>query len=82
MTAIKNLLPQRLKEHIEMDSAKLSTYPDLRDEVINYSMAKRAWTQQPVPMQVDDVVPKKGKGKGKDKGQRQDQERRQRLRRR
>ena len=35
ITALKAILPQRTKDHVEMDSSKLGTYQDLREEVMH-----------------------------------------------
>ena len=43
-----------LKEHIELSISRLSTYKSLRDEIINYSRARRPWTD-PNAMQLDAV---------------------------
>ena len=45
---------QGLKQHIGLSSSRLSTYQALRDEIINYSKARRTWTD-PTAMQVDAV---------------------------
>ena len=45
---------QGLKEHIGLSISRLSTYKALRDEIINYSRARRTWTD-PNAMQADAV---------------------------
>ena len=45
---------QGLKQHIDLSISRLSTYKALRDEIINYSRARRTWTD-PNAMQVDAV---------------------------
>ena len=45
---------QGLKQHIDLSISRLSTYKTLRDEIINYSRARRTWTD-PNAMQVDAV---------------------------
>ena len=35
---------QGLKQHIDLSISRLSTYKALRDEIINYSRARRTWT--------------------------------------
>ena len=45
---------QGLKQHIDLSISRLSTYKALRDEIINYSRARRAWAD-PNSMQVDAV---------------------------
>ena len=45
---------QGLKQHIELSISRVSTYKALRDEIINYSRARRTWTD-PNAMQVDAV---------------------------
>ena len=45
---------QGLKQHIDLSISRLSTYKALRDEIINYSTARRTWTD-PNAMQVDAV---------------------------
>ena len=41
ITALKAILPQRIKDHVEMNSSKLSTYQDLREEVMQFAMHRR-----------------------------------------
>ena len=43
-----------VKQHIDLSISRLSTYGALRDEIINYSRARRTWTDQN-SMQVDAV---------------------------
>ena len=43
---------QGLKQQIDLSISRLSTYKTLRDEIINYSRARRTWTD-PNAMQVD-----------------------------
>ena len=43
-----------LKQHIDLSISRLSTNKALRDEIINYSRARRTWTD-PNAMQVDAV---------------------------
>ena len=43
---------QGLKQHIDVSISRLATYKAPRDELINYSRARRTWTD---PMQVDAV---------------------------
>ena len=43
-----------LQQHIDLSISRLSTYKALRDEIINYSRARRTWTG-PNAMQVDAV---------------------------
>ena len=43
-----------LKQRIDLSISRLSTYKALRDEIINYSRARRTWTD-PNAMQVDAV---------------------------
>ena len=45
---------QGLKQHINLSISRLSTYKAFRDEIINYSRARRTWTD-PNAMQVDAV---------------------------
>ena len=45
---------QGLKQHIDLSISRLSTYKALREEIINYSRARRTWTD-PNAMQVDAV---------------------------
>ena len=45
---------QGLKHHIDLSISRLSTCKALRDEIINYSRARRTWTD-PNAMQVDAV---------------------------
>ena len=45
---------QGLKQLIDLSISRLSTYKALRDEIINYSRARRTWTD-PSAMQVDAV---------------------------
>ena len=45
---------QGLKQHIDQSISRLATYKALRDEIINYSRARRTWTD-PNAMQVDAV---------------------------
>ena len=45
---------QGLKQHIDLSISRLSTYKVLRDDIINYSRARRTWTD-PNAMQVDAV---------------------------
>ena len=45
---------QGLKQHIDLSISRLSTYKALRDEIINYSRARRTWTD-PNAVQVDAV---------------------------
>ena len=45
---------QRLKRHIDLSISRLATNKTLRDEIINYSRARRTWTD-PNAMQVDAV---------------------------
>ena len=45
---------QGLKQHIGLSISRLSTYKALRDEIINFSRARRTWTD-PNAMQVDAV---------------------------
>ena len=48
------MAPQGLKQHIDLSISRLSTNKALRDEIINYSRARRTWTD-PNAMQVDAV---------------------------
>ena len=43
-----------LKQHIDLSISRLSTNKALRDEIVNYSRARRTWTD-PNAMQVDAV---------------------------
>ena len=43
-----------MKQHIDLGISRVSTYNALRDEIINYSQARRTWTD-PNAMQVDAV---------------------------
>ena len=43
---------QGLKQHIGLSISRLATYQAVRDEIINYSRARRTWTD-PNAMQVD-----------------------------
>ena len=45
---------QGLKQHIDLSNSRSSTHKALRDEIINYSRARRMWTD-PKAMQVDAV---------------------------
>ena len=45
---------QGLKQHIDLSISRFSTYKALRAEIINYSRARRTWTD-PNAMQVDAV---------------------------
>ena len=45
---------QGLKQHIDLSISRLSTYKALRDEIFNYSRARRTWTD-PNAMQVNAV---------------------------
>ena len=45
---------QGLKQHIDLSISRLSAYKAFRDEIINYSRARRTWTD-PNAMQVDAV---------------------------
>ena len=45
---------QGLKQHMDLSIGRLLTYKALRDEIINYSRARRMWTD-PNAMQVDAV---------------------------
>ena len=45
---------QGLEQHIDLSISRLSTYKAPRDEIINYSRARRTWTD-PNAMQVDAV---------------------------
>ena len=45
---------QGLTQHIDLSISRLSTYKALRYEIINYSRARRTWTD-PNAMQVDAV---------------------------
>ena len=61
------MMNTRLREHIDLNMHRLADYAALRDEVINYSRAKKDWTQLPMAMQVDAIVPATAKGKPKPK---------------
>ena len=45
---------QGLKQHIDLSISQKGTYQALRDEIINYSRARRSWTD-PNALQVDAV---------------------------
>ena len=45
---------QGLKQHIDLSVSRLATYQAFRDEIINYSRARRTWTD-PNAVQVDAV---------------------------
>ena len=46
--------PRIEKQYIDLSISQLATYKALRDEIINYSRARRTWTD-PNAMQVDAV---------------------------
>ena len=50
----RGMAHQGLKQHFDLSISRLSTYKALRDEIINYSKARRTWTD-PNAMQVDAV---------------------------
>ena len=62
-----NMANTRVKDHLELNAARLDTYKAVRGEILNFAVAKRTWTQDvhDDPMQIGAV---KGKGKEKAKG--------------
>ena len=67
---------QGVREHIQLNAARLVSYDDILAEVVRISHAQRSWEsvdrrpgEQPKPMEVDALGKGKGNGKGKgDKG--------------
>ena len=63
---------EKLREHLALNAARLTSLTDVRDELRKISQAQRTWTvgnlagQDPMPMEIGAV--QKGKGKGKSKG--------------
>ena len=41
LTVLKAQLPQRINDHVEMDSSKLGTHQDVRNEVMQFAMHMR-----------------------------------------
>ena len=71
--------PAALKQHLSMHLATLKTYLDVRDVVVSYLQAKRAWTpnatyagstarKDPNAMDIGKIGDKGGKGKKGEKG--------------
>jgi len=65
---IGGMMNQKVRDHLELNAARLDTYEKLRDEVLNFAVARRTWNLDPFddPMQVG-ALHDKGKGKGKGK---------------
>ena len=63
---------EKLKEHLALNAARLTSFSDVKDELRKISQAQRTWTvgnragQDPIPMEIGAV--QKGKGKGKSRG--------------
>ena len=41
ITALKALLPQRIKDHVDMNSARFESYRDVRNDVMQFAMRRR-----------------------------------------
>ena len=67
---IGGMLNVKVRDHLELNAARLDTYQQLRAEILNFAVAKRTWTQDvDDPMVIGAVKDGKGKtskGKGKD----------------